>query len=181
MIIAIWIAVAILIVAVVLLLGAQVELLEQLKQLRRVFGLEDGSKPIALPEWSGRMAHEAGFPRQLVSEQAALVLFVSNTCATCHTLAEGMRGGRLPDNLWLVIVNVRDTGEDFQSRYALYGDRIVTEGGQEIMKNLGISLTPIAVILTRGEIQRAQTIPSLHQLDIALEVLDNEKLKGVNA
>lgn len=46
------------------------------------------------------------------------------------------------------------------------------------MENLGLSLTPVAIAVSAGEIQRAMTIPSLHQLEIALGVVDSQ-VKGV--
>jgi hypothetical protein len=180
MIIALWVAILILIVAVVLLLGAQIELLEQVKQMRRVFGLEDGSKPIELPEWVGRDASEAGLP-ELAGESWSLVLFISNTCATCHTLADGMRGGQLPEHLWVAIANVRDTGHDFQQEFALYGERIIVDESAVIMTKLGLSVTPVGLVLENGKIQRCLTIPSLHQLDIAMGVIEGQITKGVSA
>src|SRR3954454_21026272 len=96
MILALWVAVLVLVVAVVVLYGSLIEMYEQLKQLRKIFGLEDGMSDVELPAAVGRRPSEFGLPAELDDPaRSAVVVFLSDMCATCRRLADGMRGGPL--------------------------------------------------------------------------------------
>lgn len=173
MILALWLAVVVLTVASVLLFGALIEMFAQLKQLRRVFGFEDGMNSVELGEAVGRPASDFGLPVALDQlSGSVLLLFISDICATCRRLADGLRGGPARESLWVVVVHVSSRAEAFVEEFALYGERIVHDREQTIVNALGVTMTPVAVVVSNGVIERAQTVPSLHQLDIALDGLD---------
>jgi hypothetical protein len=169
MIIAIWIATLVLATATVLMFGALIELFEQLKQLRGIFGFEDGTSPVDLPDATGRRPSDAGLPSALDDlHRSALIVFVSDMCATCRRLADGLRGGPSHPDLWVVVVHVTSRAADFVEEFALHGERVIHDTDKSIVDALGITMTPLALVVTDGRIERAQTIPSLHQLDVAM-------------
>lgn len=170
MILALWVAVLVLAVASTLLFGALIEMFEQLKQLRRVFGFEDGTNAVDIPDAAGMRPSEAGLPAVLDDlDRSALILFVSDICASCRGLAEGLRGGTFHNDLWVVVVHVSSRAEAFVEEFALYGDRVINDVDQSIVSALGVTMTPVALIVSEGRIDRAQTVPSLHQLEVALQ------------
>lgn len=173
MILALWIGVIVLAVAVVVLFGALIEMFEQLKQLRRVFGFEDGTSPVELPRAVGLRPSEAGLPVALdEAAHSSAVLFISDVCATCHRLAEGLRDGPRHPRLWVVVVHISSRAQEFVDDFALYGERVVHDTDKTIVNALGVEMTPVAIIVSAGRMERAQSVPSLHQLDVTLRGLD---------
>lgn len=162
--VALWVAVAVLSVGLVILLGAQVEQFEQLKQLRRVLDLEDRSEPIDLGVVVGSRASAFGLPAQFDHVTDGLVLFLSNRCATCHVLAAALHGGDLPPRTWVVVVPISGDADNFIDKYELRGERILVDKQGEIVEQLGLSVTPSALIVQDGLVIGAHTVPSVKQL-----------------
>lgn len=163
MIIGLTIATCLLAAMAIILLGAQVELYEQVKQIRRLLDLTDSVTELEIKARNA-IPSSAGLPADLDGASRAAVLFLSNKCATCQTLAASLRGGNLSRNLWLIVVPVGKDVAAFLNAYELVGDRILVDNGEKIASGLGLSVTPAALEVEGGRIVRAHTVPSVRHL-----------------
>ncbi|GAA2827650.1 hypothetical protein [Kribbella solani] len=157
------IVVCLLIAMAFVLLGAQIELFEQVKQLRKFLDLEDKVTDLELAA-AGARPSEVGLPKELDHVETGAVLLLSNKCATCQTLAATLRGGRLPDGIWLLVVPVTGDAREFVDHYELRGDRISVDLGELTTNRLGLDVTPSAVFVEDGRLTTAQTVPSVRHL-----------------
>lgn len=145
------------------LLGAQMELFEQVKQIRKFLDLEDRVTHLDL-ELVGAKPSQVGLPSVLDEVASGVILLLSNKCATCQTLATTMQGGRIPSNTWILVVPVTGDGSDFLGAYDLQGDRVLVDRNELIVGRLGINVTPAAIFVQDGRLLRAQTVPSVRHL-----------------
>ena len=148
--------------------GALVEMFHQLKQVRIYLDMVDRPTPLDLGKASGLAATAVGLPAALDDTKAALVLFLSNRCETCHTIAAAIDGGALPQNLWLVVVPVFEDAEEFVEKFHLRGKRSLIDDGRTITGRLGLDITPAAVVVEYGRVARAQTVPTVRQMYAAI-------------
>lgn len=163
MTIALWATLAVLAAAVFVLLGAQVEQFEQLKQLRRELALEEKSVPLEISA-GGAVPSQMGLPPELDDADQALMVFLSDRCTTCYTIAGAFHGGDLPADTWLVILPVNDDGTEFLSRFQLYGERIIVDPGRSIAKAIGLEASPSALTIKDGRLVEANSVPSVRRL-----------------
>jgi hypothetical protein len=145
-------------------MGALVELFQQVKQIRIHLDMVDRPIPLDLGEAKGAFPSEIGLPVELDAASNAVVLFLSNRCGSCHTIASYFEGGTLPKRLWLVVVPVTGDGQEFVESYRLYGDRIIVDRGQEVVGRLGMDVSPAALLIENGRIEGGQTVPTMRQL-----------------
>jgi hypothetical protein len=164
MTIALTVAVCVLAALMFVLLGAQVELFDQVKQLRRFLDLEDRVTVLELGAALGARPSGVGLPAELDDADRALILLLSNKCATCQTIAATLRGGQLPPSTWLVVVPVTGDGTDFVEAYDLHGERIIVDRDGRIVDGLGVEVTPAGIIVEHGRLAGAQTVPSVRHL-----------------
>jgi len=145
-------------------MGALVELFQQIKQIRIHLDMVDRPIPLDLGDAKGKFPSELGLPVHLDAASDAVVLFLSNRCGSCHTIASYFEGGALPKRLWIVVVPVTGDGQDFVDSYRLYGDRISIDHGQETVGRLGMDVSPAALLIESGRIEGGQTVPTMRQL-----------------
>lgn len=145
-------------------LGAMVEMYDQLKQVRTHLNMFDRANPLDLGVSHGLQPSGIGLPEELDHAENAVVLFLSNKCATCFEIAADLGGGNLPPNVWLVIVPVSGDVRMFIKTYGLYGDRILTDEDESIVNALGLDITPSAAIVEKGRLVAARTVPTTRQL-----------------
>lgn len=145
-------------------MGALIELFEQVKQIRTHLDMVDRPIPLDLGEAEGARPSAVGLPEELDSASHAITLFLSNRCGACHTIASYFEGGALPKPLWLVVVPVTGDGQDFVQGFHLHGDRIIIDADQQIAGRLGMDVTPAALLIEAGRIDRGQTVPTMRQL-----------------
>lgn len=157
------IAVCLLVAFAFVLLGAQIELFEQVKGIRRFLDLEDRVTDLEL-ELIGAKPSQVGLPAELDHVDSGVVLLLSNKCATCQTLAATLRGGRIPAGIWLLVVPVTGDGSDFIDAYELHGERVLIDRDELIVNRLGLDVTPAAVFVENGRLAKAQTVPSVRHL-----------------
>jgi hypothetical protein len=159
---------------VLLLLGAQVELYRSVQQLREYSGLLDRSIPIELPRLRTRPS-SAGLPAFLDTTVSAVVLFLSDKCATCRSIAAAFDGS-MPRN----VVVVLDAGGDgagmpqppeLALTYRFDQDRTVLDLDKRIADGLNVKVTPAAIVVENGRMVRGSTVPSTRQLYALLETL----------
>jgi len=118
-VIALTVVVAVLALLVFVLAGAVVELNADVRQLRDVAGILDRALDVDIAEVQGTKPSSYGLPQTLDSAASALVLFVSDRCATCHVLADGLSGG-LPTGLWLVLeARSPESAEEFLKKHGM--------------------------------------------------------------
>ncbi len=165
MVVALTVAVAVLAALLFVLLGAQIELFEQVKQMRRFLDLEDRVTVLELGAAKGARPSGFGLPVDIDEADHALVLLLSNKCASCQTIAATMRGGHLPPSTWLVVVPVTGDGSDFVEAYQLQNaPRVLVDRDERITGGLGIDVTPAGLLVEDGRLVSAQTVPSVRHL-----------------
>lgn len=151
-----------------MLLGAQVEMFRSLKQLRDYAGLLDVPEHIDLGNRSLRRPSEFGLPSVLDTAEHAVVVFLSDKCATCRTIAASLDGG-MPSHLYAVVdAGGADTSELVLS-FRLEPSRTLIDSNRGVMNGLGLRITPVAITVHNGLVQGATTIPSTRQLYALLD------------
>ena len=166
---------------VFLLFGAQVELFQTVRQLRDYAGLIDRSEPVALGAAEGAVPSDYGLPAFLDSAHGAAILFLSDKCATCRSIAAALDGA-LPRG----VVAVIDPGPaggppDLTVAFQLDPERTVIDADRAIMTALGLNMTPLGVVVQEGRLTRASTLPSTRLLYTLLESAIPRRGAGVAA
>lgn len=164
------VVVCLLAVVLFLQIGAQVELFEQVKQIRGYLDMEDKPTPVELGTLEGASPSRFGLPAVLDQAEQAMVLFVSNKCETCRNLASALRGGAVPPSMWVVVVPVTGDGNEFITEFDLYGERVLLDEGEQIVGSIGLDLTPVALHIADGKLTRAHTVPTVRQMYAAVPV-----------
>lgn len=155
-------------VILLLMLSALVEMYHQLRQIRNYLELVDKVTQLELELKLGPQPSSYGLPAELDTAGVGIVLFLSNRCETCRTLAQSIRDGAVPDELWVVVEPVYNDADHFVAEFGLRGERVLVDTDGLIAENLGLDVTPSAVVVESGSLVRAQTVPSLRQLHVLL-------------
>jgi hypothetical protein len=164
-----FIFVAVLAALVMLLLGSQVEMYRDLAQTREYVGMVDRSIPVDLGATVGARPSEVGLPDHLDSAVSALVLFLSDKCATCRSIAESL-DGVIPRGVQLVIEpGSAPPGAVLADTLGFPEDRVVIDHGRKITDRIGIEVTPVGIIVEHGRLVSATTLPSTRQFFALLE------------
>lgn len=161
-------AVGVLALVVFVFSGAVLELHRDVRQLREVAGILDRPLEVDLGEVADTRPSRHGLPAELDSAPSALVLFLSDRCATCHALAAGL-GGRLPPGIWVVLeAPDPESARDFLRSHDLVAaeaeGRVEVDLGAEIADRLGLHTTPVGFQVEAGRITRGTTVPSRRYL-----------------
>ncbi|WP_051751672.1 hypothetical protein [Streptosporangium amethystogenes] len=151
-------------------IGAQVELFEQVRQIRGYLDMEDKPTPVELGTLEGASPSRFGLPAVLDHAEQAVVLFVSNKCETCRNLASALRGGAVPPSMWVVVVPVTGDGNEFIDEFELRGERVLLDEGELIVNSIGLDLTPVALHIAEGKLTRAHTVPTVRQMYAATPI-----------
>lgn len=147
--------------------GALVEMFHQLRQVRLYLEMVDKPTPLDLGVSMNATPGSVGLPSALDRADFALILFLSDKCGTCHTLAESLRTQGMPSIVWLVMEPTSGDASSFIELYQLR-DRLVVDDGEHIAARLGLTITPAAIAVEHGRMVRAQTVPSVRQLHAAM-------------
>ncbi|MQA84601.1 MAG: hypothetical protein GEV03_08260 [Streptosporangiales bacterium] len=147
-----------------LLLGAQVEMFRGLEQVREQAGLIDRVTPVDLGKVRGLAPSEVGLPATLDTEISAVVLFLSDKCVVCRSIAASL-DGTIPRGLWLVLEpGTAPRDAELSQELGFDPDDVIIDWGREITHRIGIEATPLGVVVENGRLSRAATIPSSRQL-----------------
>ncbi|ACU74552.1 hypothetical protein Caci_5694 [Catenulispora acidiphila DSM 44928] len=160
--------IALLGVVVFLLFGAQIELFRTVEQIRDYAGLIDRPEPVSLGAAVGTAPSDYGLPAYLDSAHRAVVLFLSDKCATCRSIAAALDGA-LPRGVVVVIDAGPNGTPDLTLAFQLDPERTVVDAGRTIMDALGLNITPLGVVVQDGRLVRASTLPSTRQLYTLIE------------
>jgi len=162
------IAVAALALLVALLFAALVEMYRDLRQIRDAIGILDRPVNIDIGQVAGTHPSEYGLPRALDSAGAAIVLFLSERCATCLTLAAGLVKP-MPLALWVVFeTRTATSAAMLLERYGLTetetDGRVIADVGGEIAARMALHTTPVGFRVESGLITFATSVPSSRYL-----------------
>jgi hypothetical protein len=158
------IAVGILALFVAVLYGALVELFRDVRQMRDALGILDRPLNVDLGQVAGTQPSSHGLPEELDTQHSAIVLFLSERCATCSTLAAGLTPP-LPNGLWIVI-EARDAASAarFAEAYGLTDKRIMIDVHGAIAASMGLNTSPVGFRVEHGVLTSATTVPSFRHL-----------------
>lgn len=162
------ISVAVLALLVFVLFGALLEMYRDVRQLRDVAGILDRPLSVDLGPVLGTAPSSHGLPRALDSAASAVVLFLSERCGTCRSLAAGL-GRPLPAGLW-VVLEARDASSAaaFLESYGLTAitsdGRLIVDVAGEIAGRIGLETTPVGFRVENGMLANATTVPSSRYL-----------------
>jgi len=146
-------------------LCALVELFRQVQQIRAHLDLVDRPTPIDLGRARGLAPTTFGLPDPLDTAQTAMVLFLSNKCATCRVLASALHGA-VPLTMWIVVEPIIEEGEAHAlvEEFRLHSERTLIDRQGRIAGHLGLDITPSALFIENGQLHRASTVPSSRQM-----------------
>jgi hypothetical protein len=162
------IAVGILSLLVFVLFRVLVELFRDVRQIRDALGILDRPLPVDIGSMAGTPPSRYGLPGQLDDEPFALLLFLTDRCATCRVLASWL-GGTLPAGLWIVLEAAsRQAAEEFLETYAmtpgLREERVFVDPAGAVAGRIGLKMTPVGYRIVNGVFQEATTVPSIRYL-----------------
>jgi hypothetical protein len=159
---------AVLALLVFVLFGALLELYRDVRQLRDVAGILDRPLNVDVGPVTGTRPSTHGLPAALDSAASAIVLFLSERCGTCRSLAAGFEKP-LPVGLW-VVLEARDvpSAAAFLESYGLTAvtsdRRVVVDVAGEIAGRIGLNTTPVGFRVENGVLTSATTVPSSRYL-----------------
>jgi len=161
-------AVGVLALLIFALCGVVIELFRDVRQLREINGILDRPLEVDLEDVAGTFPSAHGLPTGLDAAAAAIILVLSDRCATCHALAGGFNGVLSP-GLWVVLeARSPRSAEEFLARYELTststGGRLIVDVAGRIAESIGLRTTPVGFRVREGRIVSATTIPSLRYL-----------------
>jgi hypothetical protein len=154
------------------LAGVVIELYRDVRQLREINGILDRPLDVELEDVAGTCPSTYGLPKALDSSASAVVLFLSDRCATCHALAGGFNGALAP-GLWVVLEarSPRAT-EEFLAKYELTATstegRLLVDAAGSVAEKIGLRTTPVGFRVQNGRLVGATTVPSRRYLSSIL-------------
>jgi hypothetical protein len=166
------VAVTVLAVLTFVLYGVVIELYRDVRQLREINGILDRPLDVELDDVAGKLPSTFGLPKALDSVASAIVLFLSDRCATCHQLAAGLNGALAP-GLWVVLeARGPDSTDQFLTRYRLTATstegRLVVDVAGAVAERIGLRTTPVGFRVIVGRLVSATTVPSRRYLSSIL-------------
>ncbi len=163
--------VAALALVIFVLFGAVLELYRDVRQLRDAIGILDRPLDVVLGPVKGTRPSRHGLFPALDDTGSAVVLFLSDRCATCRTLAAGLTETG-SSGLWVVLeARTMQSAEGFLETHGAHGlDDLRTEGRFQldvagaIARSMGLRTTPVVIRVQDGRFTSATTAPSRRYL-----------------
>ena len=162
------VTVGLLAIVIFVLFGALLELYRDVRQLRDALGILDRPLTIDIGSAAHTSPSSYGLPAALDTAASAIVLFLSDSCATCRVLAAALHAG-IPAGL-CVVVEARDakSANQFMEIYGLNPDAgeglLCIDAARNIAGKLGLDITPAALRIENGKFAGATTVPSTRYL-----------------
>jgi hypothetical protein len=162
------IIVAVLALVVFVLCGVVLELFRDVRQLRDVAGILDRPLDVEIGAVAGARPSSLGLPGELDAAPSALVVFLSDRCGTCRSIAAGL-GGRLPPLVWVVLeARSPESAAKFVESYELAPltseGRLLVDVEGATAGRIGLDVTPAGFRVEDGRIASATTVPSKRYL-----------------
>ncbi|GAA3956304.1 hypothetical protein [Actinoplanes auranticolor] len=160
-----WIVVAILSVIIVICVLALVDQYQTLELIRATLKLEDNPSPIPFADDGSIRPSLIGLPPDLDEQPHLALLFLSVSCTTCRSIAEGLRRQDW-QHVWIVLQQAHSEEE---GRLWLDGmkvpiNRATVDVDESVARAVGIETVPSVILYRSGEAFLAQTLPSFRQL-----------------
>lgn len=153
---------------VFLLFGALIEMHRDVRQMRDAIGILDRPLPIDIGDVVDTRPSKYGLPATLDRSASALVLFLSDSCATCRVLASSLNGNVPPGVYILLLAKSSQSGAAFLASYNLTPDtteeNLFIDSAHQIAKRIGLDTTPAAFRVENGYFVSATTVPSARYL-----------------
>ena len=151
-----------------LVIAAQVELFRDVAQLREATGVIDRPLPIDLGSALDSSPSRFGLPAALDAQLGGMVLLLSTRCATCRAISHTL-GGVVPQGVWILLLAASPAeADEWRRAYHFSDDRLVWDrpagNPDSIAERIGVVTTPSALVVERGRLVRAQTVPSTRAL-----------------
>lgn len=162
------IAVGLLALLVFVLLGVVCELMRDVRQLREAAGILDRPIDVDIGAVAGTRPGPYGLPSELDGATSAIVLFLSERCGTCRSIAAGLER-QVPTGLWIVLESPSaKSAAEFVESYGLSRmmeeEKVTVDVEGEIARRIGLDLTPVGFRVDHGKIVSATTVPSKRYL-----------------
>jgi hypothetical protein len=164
-------AVALLALIVFVFGGVCLEMFRDVRQLRDISGILDKPLHVDIGPVAQTPPSQYGLPPELDSEPSALVLFLSERCGPCRSIAASFDGSvkGLPAGLWIVLEGRSDeVATQFLNSCPLKGmttdGRVLIDFGGNIARRIGLDTSPVGFRVENGRITAATTIPSSRYL-----------------
>lgn len=162
--------VAVLAIGEFLLFGALAEAYRDLRQIREAAGLLDSPMSVDLGRVTGTKPSSCGLDPTLDSAVGAVTVFLDKSCTTCNMILTGL-DGHIPAGMWLTVISdsadravswLRDSGIAVTTD-SLAHQRVMVLSQDQVHRNIGDIVTPLAVEIENGLLTRARTVPSVRQ------------------
>jgi hypothetical protein len=158
--------IAVLAIVNFLMFGALVELFRDVRQLRDIVGVLDRPLHLGIGRVAGTAPSLYGLPGALDSTNSAVVLFLSDKCSTCRTLAASLEGRSLPLGLWVIVeAATENAAQAFVETLGLNTQqadgRVLVDVDGAIASRIGLDTTPVGFQITNGRVVEATTVPSV--------------------
>lgn len=148
----------------IICLLALVDQYKGLLQIRAALKLVDAPYDLELAGAEAPRPSAVGLPAAFDAEAVVIVIIFSTKCASCITVAQGMRGHTTGPEWVLIAAASEDQCREFQRNVGLPSDRVLVDVGGRIASGLNVRTFPSAVVFAKGELKTATTIPSHRQL-----------------
>ena len=159
-----YILVAILGMLVCGLLGATVELFRSVDQLRRFSGFDEDVVAVDLGNAKSRSIGAVGLPNRLISADLRVLLFLSDKCATCRTIAQEL-GARYPAGLAVVLIpSQADAAKEWKVAFDFDERSTFVDSTHSVVNAIGVRVTPVAIMVENGVLSRGVTVSSYRQI-----------------
>lgn len=139
--------------------AALIELYANVKQIRDSTGLSDEPIEFEITDIEDQQPSSFGLPA--IFDTASLtLLFMSPKCVSCDALAAEI-GSVVPDGIQIVVTATDyEQAIDWLGSFNVPVDDAIIDADRSIADGLGLHATPAAVVLDKGRVARALTVPS---------------------
>ncbi|MCX5065806.1 hypothetical protein OOJ91_07925 [Micromonospora lupini] len=160
-----WVVVAALSVLMGICVLALIDQYQTLELIRTSLKLEDNPSPIPIPMDDSIKPSLVGLPSRLDVQPHLALLFLSVSCTTCRSIAEGLRR-KDQELVWVVLqqAHSEEEGRAWLAGLNMPLDRATIDVDERVARAIGIDTVPSVVLYRSGEAFLAQTLPSFRQL-----------------
>jgi hypothetical protein len=137
------------------------ELFRQVETIRAIVHLEDQPIPLDIRANSITL-DRLGLPAHLDKVPELVVLFLSNKCSTCRSVAAAFEGGA-PQSVWFVVEGSGEGATSISEALSASSGRVVHDEDGSISKDIGLTITPSVVTFRYGEAFKGYGIGSARQ------------------
>lgn len=135
-----------------------------LELIRDHLGINDYPRPVDVRR-DAPPPSTAGLPNELDEIDHVVLLFVTTSCSTCKTVATSLRGKVVPTLRVVLSASTEAAAREWLRDVGLSAQQVILDGDNRVSGHYGISVAPAAIVLRRGRVVVAQTVPSFRQIE----------------